>query len=93
MIVIQRERACKICYGSSSLSQLTVRASLRLLDHGVAGYTWDDLLFDYRLMLIYRIFLPVWDAVNGSSRAYWWPKLQCLTGAYLDWHCAELLGT
>jgi hypothetical protein len=64
-----------------------------LLGHGVAGYGWDDLLFDYRLMLIYRIFLPVWDAVNGSSRAYWWPKLQCLTAAYRDWRCAELLGT
>lgn len=62
-----------------------------LLEHGVTGYAWADLLLDYRLMLIFRLFLPVWDAVNGSSRAYWWPKLQCLTAAYRDWRCAELL--
>jgi hypothetical protein len=62
-----------------------------LLAHGIAGYPWDDLLTDYRLMLIFRIFLPVWDMANGSGRAYWWPKLTCLTDAYRDWRCAELL--
>lgn len=63
-----------------------------LLAHGVAGYGWDDLLADYRLALGVMIFLPVWDRTNGSSRGYWWPKLQCLTGAYRDWRCAELPG-
>ena len=62
-----------------------------LLAHGVKNYGWDDLLTDYRLMLIFRIFLPVWDMANGSRRAYWWPKLTCLTDAYRDWRCAELL--
>ena len=62
-----------------------------LLAHGVKGYEWDDLVVDYRLMLILRIFLPVWDASNGSPRAYWWPKLRCLTDAYRDWRCEELL--
>jgi hypothetical protein len=63
-----------------------------LLAHGVEGYEWDDLVADYRLMLIIRIFLPIWDAVNRSPRAYWWPKLRCLTDAYRDWRCEELLG-
>lgn len=63
-----------------------------LLARGVAGYGWGDLLADYRLALVMMIFLPVWDQTNGSSRAYWWPKLQCLTGAYRDWRCAELPG-
>ena len=63
-----------------------------LLARGVAGYGWDDLLADYRLALALMIFLPVWDQTNGSSRGYWWPKLQCLTGAYRDWRCAELPG-
>jgi hypothetical protein len=62
-----------------------------LLAHGVKGYEWDDLVVDYRLMLILRIFLPVWDASNGSPRAYWWPKFRCLTDAYRDWRCEELL--
>ena len=64
----------------------------RLLACGVADYGWDDLIADYRLMLVFRIFLPIWDAVNGSSRAYWWPKLRCLTEAYRDWRCTELFG-
>ncbi len=62
-----------------------------LVVHGVSGYRWDEFVQDYRLMLIYRIFLPVWDAANGSRRAYWWPKLNCLTDAYRDWDCAALL--
>ena len=42
-------------------------------------------------MLIDWIFVPVSDCVNGSSRAYWWPKLQHLTAAFQDWQCADLL--
>lgn len=58
---------------------------------GVADYTWEQLQWDYQLLLIYMVLLPVWDAVNGSSKDYWWPKMQCLTAAYCDWACAELL--
>jgi hypothetical protein len=62
-----------------------------LLAHGVAGYSWDDLLTDYQLMVLDRIFLPVWDQTNGSPHDYWWPKIQCLTSAYQDLGCAQLL--
>lgn len=72
--------------------RLLRRYHAALVVGGVADYGWDDLLADYRLMLVFRLFLPVWDAVNGSRRAYWWPKLQCLADAYRDWRCAELLG-
>lgn len=58
---------------------------------GVTEYDWQALQHDYRLLLIYMVFYPVWDAVNGSSKAYWWPKMQCLTSAYRDWECQELL--
>lgn len=58
---------------------------------GVSEYGWDDLLLDYRLMLVLRLFLPVWDAVHGASRGYWWPKLRCLAGAFQDFGCAELV--
>ena len=62
-----------------------------LVKHGVRDYTWDDLCRDYRLQLIWRVELPVWDQVNGSTRDYWRPKMQCLTDAYRDWDCAALL--
>jgi thiamine kinase-like enzyme len=58
---------------------------------GVSGYDWESLQSDYRLALIYMIFLPVWDAVNGSAKSYWWAKMQCLTSTYRDWACEELL--
>ncbi|HZU11943.1 MAG TPA: phosphotransferase [Chloroflexota bacterium] len=58
---------------------------------GVTDYDWDMLQYDYRLALIYMIFYPVWDALDGSGRDYWWPKMQCLTSAYRDWDCQELI--
>ncbi len=62
-----------------------------LENRGVKDYSWDDLCRDYRLQLIWRVHLPVWDQVNGSTREYWRPKMQCLTDAYRDWDCAALL--
>lgn len=61
-----------------------------LLAHGVRGYDWQSLLVDYRLMVNYMLFDAVWNAASGSSRAYWWPKLQCLAQAYYDLDCANL---
>jgi hypothetical protein len=58
---------------------------------GVRGYSWDDLLIDYRHMIIFMIFDPIWNQISGSPRSYWWPKLQCLAGAYQDLRCVELL--
>jgi hypothetical protein len=58
---------------------------------GVRGYSWDDLLIDYRHMIIFMLFDPIWNHTSGSTQAYWWPKLQCLTDAYRDLRCAELL--
>lgn len=49
------------------------------------NYSWGDLLHDYRMMLLFRVFHPVWDANNGSSEAYWKTKMQCLIHAYQDW--------
>jgi hypothetical protein len=62
-----------------------------LLAHGVTGYTWQDLLRDYRLCVLYMIFDPVWDQTSGASEAYWLPKLRCLTGAFMDLDCLSLL--
>lgn len=59
--------------------------------HGVRGYSWDQLLDDYRLMLICMLQLTVWDQTNGSARSYWWPKMQCLVAAYRDHDAGRLL--
>jgi len=59
----------------------------------VMKYSWDALLVDYRLMIAYMIFDPVWDQTTGAKKSYWWPKLCCLTDAYRDLGCADLLGS
>ena len=61
-----------------------------LQSHGVASYSWDDLLTDYKVLLTYMLFYPVWDQTDGASKDYWWPKMQCLIRAYQDWECAAL---
>ena len=58
---------------------------------GGVDYGWELLTWDYRVLLIFMILQPVWDAVNGTSEAYWRPKMHCLTSAYRDWACEELL--
>lgn len=71
-----------------------LRAYLEALNrHGIGDYTWDNLVADYRIALVFMIFYPVWDAINGSSREYWAPKLRCLTSAAEDWRCGELLSS
>jgi hypothetical protein len=62
-----------------------------LLARGVSGYTWDDLLTDYRLCVLYMAFDPVFDYASGASEAYWVPKMRCLTGAFRDLDCMGLL--
>ncbi|HEY7356418.1 MAG TPA: phosphotransferase [Ktedonobacterales bacterium] len=59
---------------------------------GVRDYTWDDLVRDYQIGLIYWLLVPVQDGADGSSKDYWWPKMQCLVAAFRDWRCEALLG-
>ncbi len=61
-----------------------------LTRYGIPGYTWDDLVSDYRIALAFMLFYPVWDACNGSSGDYWEPKLRCLARAADDWQCRAL---
>ncbi|MEZ4737116.1 MAG: phosphotransferase [Caldilineaceae bacterium] len=62
-----------------------------LCHHGVTGYSWDELLTDYRCGLVYWLLLPVQDRFGGAGKAYWWPKMQCLLAAFEDWDCMQLL--
>jgi thiamine kinase-like enzyme len=63
----------------------------QLQAHGIRNYGWDDLVLDYRLEIIEWLLTTVQDARNGSKRNYWLPKLQCVSAAFEDWHCADLL--
>ncbi len=62
-----------------------------LQQHGVTNYTWEQLLEDYRLMLMIFLQVAVWDQTNGSVRDYWWPKMQCLLSATRDHDSLSLL--
>lgn len=62
-----------------------------LCAHGVTGYSWAELLTDYRSGLIYWLLVPVQDCYGGASKEYWWPKMQCLVAAFRDWQCEKLL--
>lgn len=62
-----------------------------LCHYGVTGYSWDELLTDYRCGLIYWLLMPVQDRFGGADKAYWWPKMQCLVAAFEDWDGMELL--
>lgn len=57
----------------------------------VNGYAWDDLVRDYRLSILDWLWVPVQDCYDGSGKAYWWPKMECLVAAYEDWQCKNLL--
>ena len=61
----------------------------RLATHGVE-VSEEALLDDYRRMIAYLVFDPVWNCADGSSRAYWEPKMRCLTAAWREWDCASL---
>jgi hypothetical protein len=54
--------------------------------------TRDQHLADYKHGLIFWLLMPVQDRYGGAGKDYWWPKMQCLVGAFRDWHCDELLG-
>ncbi len=58
-----------------------------LLRHGVTGYSWEQLLADYRSGLIFWVLMPVQDGADGAAKRYWWPKMQCLIAAFDEWEC------
>jgi hypothetical protein len=69
--------------------QLLRRYLAGLIGAGI-NYSWQQLCNDYRLMLAYMLFDPIWNAVAGADQAYWWPKLQCLAATNDEWQCEQL---
>lgn len=58
---------------------------------GVTDYDWNTLLDDHRASSVYMLFRTSWDQTNGSSEAYWRPKLACVAASFRDHDCAALL--
>jgi thiamine kinase-like enzyme len=63
-----------------------------LKQHGVSNYSWDELITDYKIGLIFWLLMPVQDSNGGSGKDYWWPKMQCVVAAFQEWDCDKLLG-
>src|SRR5688572_4486395 len=62
-----------------------------LLRRGVAGYSFDDLLLDYRRSAVRNLTLPLIFWRRGMKPEKWWHRLECAISAYEDLECDELL--
>lgn len=63
----------------------------RLLEHGVAGYTIDDLWLDYRRCVVRNLTFPILFWSRGLPPESWRTRLECALAAYHDLGCAELV--
>jgi hypothetical protein len=61
-----------------------------LLENGVRGYAWEDLVRDYQYAIVDWLLVAVQDRLDGAGKSYWWPKMQCLIAAYEDWRVSDL---
>jgi len=62
-----------------------------LLAHGIANYTFDDLLLDYRRCVVRNLTIPIILQSRGMKPEAWWHRLECAIAAYKDLQCDELL--
>ena len=62
-----------------------------LVAHGVAGYTWDALLDDYRRAALLQLMRPVFQATMNIPAPVWWGHLERGMLAFEDLDCAALL--
>ena len=63
----------------------------RLVMHGVRSYSWDYLWYDYRLYVIYNLFVPVEQFVFGVPAHVWWLHAERAFLAFEDLECKDLL--
>ncbi|OQX34661.1 MAG: hypothetical protein B0D91_12065 [Oceanospirillales bacterium LUC14_002_19_P2] len=62
-----------------------------LLDAGVEDYSFEQLMDDYRLMVIFQLFAAIKEQVRGCAKPLWLNRLLCLLGAFEDLECRQLL--
>jgi thiamine kinase-like enzyme len=62
-----------------------------LLDHGVSGYGWDDLLDDYRLFALRNLLISPTQWATGLAAYIWWGNLERALLTAEDLGALELL--
>jgi hypothetical protein len=72
--------------------RLLERYHATLLARGVRGYSFDDLLADYRLSAVWQITTPVWPSSFGLTPEVWWSHIERSMLAFDDLDCRALLG-
>lgn len=74
----QREKQLLQCYHAA------------LVDTGVDDYSFEQLMSDYRLMIVFQLFAAIKEQVRGCARPLWFNRLACLLGAFQDLDCQQL---
>lgn len=62
-----------------------------LASNGVTGYSFQALWEDYRLSVIWRLAVPVWQSSVKLGPWIWWSHLERILMAFDDLGCEELL--
>ena len=63
----------------------------RLLARGVDGYSFSELMLDYRRCVVRNLTMPILFWSQGMKRARWWYRLENALAAYSDLSCEDLL--
>lgn len=65
-----------------------------LISFGVTGYTWEQLIYDYKLAAIQSIYVAiewcVFDEQRQKMKWVWLPQLQKSMTAFFDLQCSDL---
>jgi len=62
-----------------------------LIKSGISGYSFDELLLDYRRCVVRNLTFPIILWSRGLAREAWRNRLNYALAAYRDLDCAELL--
>jgi hypothetical protein len=58
---------------------------------GMTGYSFQDLMLDYRRCVVRNLTVPIVFWNRGMQPEYWFHRLECALAAYRDLACDELL--
>jgi hypothetical protein len=70
---------------------LVQRFHAGLLACGVAGYSWGQCWYDYRLAVINHLFTPMQQWADHHWPGLWWGRMERTLKSFNDFDCAELL--
>ena len=62
-----------------------------IVRRGVSGYSFDDLLLDYRHCIVRNLTFPLIFWSRGMAAERWWYRLEYALAAYRDLECDDLL--